>query len=84
MTTTRRGNSIRIPDGYMTARQLAEKVKRSKDTVDRWRHMGVLPCTVMYAGKVPVYLFDDESLGIARQLARRKEYRVADRSDAAA
>lgn len=81
--TTRRGNTIRIPDGYMTARQVADKVRRSKDTVDRWRAGGFLPYTVMNAGKVTVYLFDDEALEIARRLARGKEYRITDRADAA-
>lgn len=77
--STRRGNTIRIPSGYMTGSTLAAEVGVSADTIKRWRSGGLLPYTPMDAGRLTVYLFDAYSLQIAQQLAQGKESRLSER-----
>lgn len=71
----RRGNTIagQIPEGMLTTKQLAARVRVSADTVKRWRDLGVLPATEEkpLGTKGKIYLYDAEALAIARKLVRR-------------
>ena len=65
----RRGNTIHIPPGTYTAAGLAKLVGISKDTIERWRKMGLLPYTTQQAGQITVYIFGTEAVTKARLLA---------------
>lgn len=81
MTERRGGNRFHIPDGYLTTKQIAEAIGRSKDTVERWRDSGFLEYEVMDHGQTTVYIYKQDQLLVARQLSR-KGGRIAARSAA--
>jgi hypothetical protein len=81
MTERRGGNRFRIPDGYLTTKEIAEAVGRSKDTVERWRDSGFLVYEVLDQGHTTVYIYKRDQLDVARQLSR-KGGRIAARSAA--
>lgn len=58
-----------MPQGYYTTKQVADKIGRSKDTVQRWREADLLPYTLMDTEGPTVYLFDEAALTLARHLA---------------
>jgi hypothetical protein len=58
------------PDFY-TQRDVAEIIGRSKETVIRWRRMGLLkPTHSIQRGSLKIWLYDEKALNRAKKLAR--------------
>lgn len=74
-----RGNTIPIPDGFMTAGKLAQEVGVHKDTITRWRKDGLLHPEAQQSGEITVYLFSDADYLVAINLAAGKQQRLVDR-----
>ena len=67
----RRGNTIKIPDGYYTTKKLAAMVGKSEYTLRNWREAGHLPADeVMKAGKLTIYLYGPPGVKRAKELAQ--------------
>lgn len=74
-----RGNTIRVPDGKITTKTLAEKVGVSIDTIKRWRDAGLLPYEVQDNGSLTVSLYDDEAVEIAKKIKNSPRKNLANR-----
>jgi predicted site-specific integrase-resolvase len=66
----RRGNTIHIPEGTVTTATLAQKVGISKDTIERWRNLGLLPYRTHAAGQLSIYIYDADAVDVALALAK--------------
>lgn len=67
------GNSIgtKVPDGYHTRSKAAVLIGRHPDTLRKWRKEGMLiPSAWMKAGKLKVFLYDDEDIAEGKRIAR--------------
>lgn len=69
---------------FFTTQEVAAIVRRSKETIERWRWEGILvPTHSTQIGKISVWLYTEEEVDKARQLARtptgKRKPREADR-----
>jgi DNA-binding transcriptional MerR regulator len=74
-----RGNTIRVPDGKITTKTLAEKAGVSIDTIKRWRDASLLPYEIQDNGSLTVYLYGDEAVEVARRLKKSPRRNLTDR-----